>query len=337
MKTRSKYCLVILTTHFGNNFSGGSTATCEIFSRLENEFSEIIVVGTQLGNHPFSSMQFLRYKNWFQALIILNRLKSKDTIFYGDFYNAFLFIVLNLPFYFTYHDNWPEQSKVSFKNKLLAFFYVPVYISIFKKAKLSFTVSEFKYRYIKQFSQKVKLVYNGFNLKHDQSRNGKASKKSVLMVGNIDSRKYKLALGLFQLLKKKKQEVTIDIYGNVNDEKLAQKLDEYSFVNLKGFLETVPYRSYNLLLHTSITESFGMIFCEAIYRNIPILTFNVGGAKELIDDNNGRLVAPYNIKNMEIELSKILKGEYTFNFNAEVLQKLSWDKASQLYLENLET
>lgn len=336
MKTRSNYCLVILTTHFGTNFSGGSTATCEIFSRIENEFSEIIVVGTQLGKHPFSSIQFLRYQNWLQALVILNRLKSKKAIFYGDFYNAFLFIVLNIPFFFTYHDNWPEQSKVSFKNKLLALFYVPVYISIFKKAKLVFTVSEFKYQYIRQFSRKVELVYNGFNHKRDPGGIEIVPKKSVLMVGNVDSRKYKLALELFQLLKEKKQEVTIDIYGNVNDDELAQKLQSFQFVELKGYHIEVPYQNYRLLLHTSIIENLPIVFCEAIYYKIPIIAFDVGGSNELIVDSvNGLLVKHYDIQKMAAALYKLLTGQIDIKIDKAVLKKRSWKYAAQKYSEHI--
>ncbi|MEM1137563.1 MAG: hypothetical protein AAGI07_17110, partial [Bacteroidota bacterium] len=81
MEARSRKRLVILTTHFGTNFSGGSTATCEIFSRIEDEFKEIIVVGTQLGAHPFTSLKFFKYKSWLQALLILKKLKAKDAIF----------------------------------------------------------------------------------------------------------------------------------------------------------------------------------------------------------------------------------------------------------------
>ena len=77
MKAEAAKRLVILTTHFGTNFSGGSTATCEIFSRLEDEFSEVIVVGTELGEHPFRQLQFLPYQNWIEAILILWKL-AKD-------------------------------------------------------------------------------------------------------------------------------------------------------------------------------------------------------------------------------------------------------------------
>lgn len=331
-KALSKPSLVIVTTHFGTNFSGGSTATCEIFSRIENEFSEIIVVGNELGKHPFNSIHFLNYKNWMHALLILNRLKVKNAIFYGDFYNSFFFILLNIPYYFTYHDNWPEQSKLSFKSKFHSLFYTFIYKSIFKKAKLNFTVSEFKYRYIRRYSERVQLVYNGFNRQHVVEKDNKVlKKKSVLMVGNIDRRKYKLALEVFQYLETSKQEVSIDIYGHIRDNKLAKKLMKFTFVNLKGYVKTIPFSKYNLLLHTSLIESFGMIFCEAIFQNIPILTFEVGGAKELVNSSNGILIKPYDTKKMEIELGEMLNGNSKFTFSEDQLSVFSWNKASEQY------
>ncbi|MEM9328298.1 MAG: hypothetical protein AAGA85_21705, partial [Bacteroidota bacterium] len=100
--------LVILTTHFGLNFSGGSKATCEVFGLLQSDFDEICVVGTQLGDHPFKSLDFREYRNWLHAVQIIRSLKSPEVLFYGDFFNSFLFILAGVPFHFTYHDNWPE-------------------------------------------------------------------------------------------------------------------------------------------------------------------------------------------------------------------------------------
>ena len=69
--SEKKISLVIVTTHFGTNFSGGSTATCEIFSRFQNEFETIYVVGTELGEHPLQKIIFKKYRNWAQAIFFV--------------------------------------------------------------------------------------------------------------------------------------------------------------------------------------------------------------------------------------------------------------------------
>ncbi|WP_020526730.1 glycosyltransferase [Flexithrix dorotheae] len=324
--------LVILTTHFGNNFSGGSTATCEIFYRIEDEFEDITVLGTQLGTHPFKEIKFIKYHYWFQAFFELKKLHKPNTIFYGDFYNSFLFVLAGVPYYFTYHDNWPELSRESTNSKWLSFFYTPVYQQIFKKAGMVFTVSKFKYEYILNFTPKVQLVYNGFEKKHGAKQNHHSqNKKAVMMVGNIDKRKYKMALQLFRQFSED-EEIEIDIYGNKVDKGLAQKLSQFHFVNLKGFHKNIPFSNYKLLLHTSISESFGMVFCEAIHAKIPVLAFDTGGAKELINKENGILIPPYKISIMKEELMNILEGKIPFRFNSNSLEKFSWENAGKNYL-----
>ncbi|MBX2840743.1 MAG: glycosyltransferase [Flammeovirgaceae bacterium] len=335
MANNKKPHLVILTTHFGDNFSGGSTATCEVFSRIENEFGGITVLGTQLGNYPFKTINYIKYNHWVHAFFLLKKLHKPGTLFYGDFYNSFLFILANVPFYFTYHDNWPELSQESTKSKLLSFFYTPIYHQIFKKAALVFTVSKFKYEYISNFTQKVQLVYNGFEKKHCSIKNNKPeSQKQVIMVGNIDKRKYKMALKLFLKLSDY-EKMEIDIYGNIVDEMLAQKLAKFPFVNLKGFHKNIPFSNYKLLLHTSITESFGMTFCEAMHSEIPVLTFDTGGAKELINKDKGILIEPYNTQKMKLELMNILNGEISFKFHSNSFDKYSWDKAAKDYSKKM--
>ena len=136
--------LVILTTHFGTDFSGGSTATCEVFSRIERNFEQVIVVGSELGQIPFNSIKFLKYDSWRHVLKILRDIDKNGTIFYGDFYNSIFYVWLNIPFYFTYHDNWPELQSTSIKNRFKSIFYTNIYNHIFKNATTVFTVSDFK-------------------------------------------------------------------------------------------------------------------------------------------------------------------------------------------------
>ena len=176
--------LVILTTHFGTDFSGGSTATCEIFSRIEEKFKEVIVVGTKLGQSPFKSAEFLSYKSWWHATKIIKDMDTNNTIFYGDFYNTIIYVWLKIPFYFTYHDNWPELGKTSFKNKIRSLFYTNIYKQIFKHAIAVFTVSALKTLFVKKYNEQVHLVRNGFNIANGLSFG--TERKEILMVGNID-------------------------------------------------------------------------------------------------------------------------------------------------------
>jgi glycosyltransferase involved in cell wall biosynthesis len=330
----AKTSLVIVTTHFGSNFSGGSTATCEIFSRLQHEFETIYVVGTELGEYPFQKIIFKKYRNWVHAIFLLlafrkGRFGNERFVFYGDFYNSFLLALLGLNFYFTYHDNWPEAANINLRAKVNSVFYINVYHFIFKRAKIIFTVSEKKYHYIKKFTNKTQLIYNGFNHQKENSLNKEDSLKyEVLMVGNIDKRKYKIALKLFSLFNAKGN-LKIDIYGHIINQKLADKLAAFEFVALKGFKKNIPFGKYQLLLHTSITENLPLVFCESIYHRTPILSFDVGGAYELIGSANGSLIAPYDVNAMHEQLLKMAKTTPTID--KSVLGNRSWEIAAKRY------
>jgi len=326
--------LVILTTHFGTNFSGGSTATCEIFSRIEDQFEEVIVIGTVLGDHTFKTLSFIKYENWFQAILILKKLSKKEHIFYGDFYNSLLFLLANVNFFFTYHDNWPELGKTSWSNFLKSIFYVPVYRAVFKRSEHVFVVSQKKLNYVQRIKKNVSLVRNGFN-KSNIENQAILDKTNVLMVGNIDKRKYIKALSLFKELSKVKTKFTIDIYGQVNDHELCGLLEENPFVSIKGFNQEVPYGSYSFLLHTSTMENMPIVFCEALHGGIPILTFDVGGSSEIINDSNGILIPCYSIDMMTNAFYELLDNRDKYNLNNAVPPEYSWDVASTKYLNKI--
>ena len=326
--------LVILTTHFGTNFSGGSTATCEIFSRLEANFKEVIVIGNKLGLHPFKSVKFINYTSWRHAIKIVKDIKSERTIFYGDFYNAIIFVWLKIPFFFTYHDNWPELGTTSFQNGIRSTFYTNIYKQIFKHAIAVFSVSAFKSAFIRKFSKQVHLIRNGFNM--TVKTHFEEAHSDILMVGTIDDRKYRLAIPLFRLLQKEKNNnLSIDIYGNVEDQKLRNKLNSFPFVTLKSFSEYIPYQSYKILLHTSLMENLPMVYCEAIYHGIPVIGFDVGGASEIVTSITGVLIPPYHIDKMKEELLKLIVNPKKPADGNKISKEFSWGKASTDYLKQM--
>lgn len=332
MKNDSKPTLVILTTHFGTNFSGGSSATCEIFSRIEECFQRVVVVGTELGEHPFSKLEFMKYEGVLDGVRTLKKTAQfTQPLFYGDFYNSILFILAGLPYYFTYHDNWPEIGRHGWRNRLRSFFYMPIYNLVFKNAEKCFTVSDYNAEVVKKVTPSYEVIRNGFT--SHQAENSIKKKRSVLMVGNIDARKYKYAVSLFKSIED--ADFSVDIYGNIKDQEISDNLKAFPFVNIMGYKENIPYSSYNLLLHTSATESLGMIFCEAVTHNVPVLAFHVGGISEVVTEKNGILISDYNLEEMREALLRLLKEEQPFTSNKAVLEGFSWEKAAESYKKSM--
>ncbi|MGI9552985.1 MAG: glycosyltransferase family 4 protein [Aurantibacter sp.] len=320
--------LVILTTNFGTNFSGGARATCEVFSRIQDQFEKITVLGTTIGDHQFQNLEFIKVNHWLNTYRAIRKLEDDLTIFYGDFYNSFLFGVAQVPFIFTYHDNWPELARLNIKSRFQSLFFNRIYYFVFRKAKVLITVSDFKKKTLEKYAKKVYLIPNGFNCNTNGTTKDTPVLSQILMVGNIDDRKYALALKLFEHIKEHGP-ISIDIYGHVVNKNLAKKLSKYSFVSLKGFVKEVPYASYKLLLHTSFSESFGLVFYEAIFHRVPVLTFNIGGAPELISAENGRMVRAYDIEAMYDVLKKMTLNP--IKANSETVTSFSWENTSSSY------
>jgi glycosyltransferase involved in cell wall biosynthesis len=324
--------LVILTTHFGINFSGGSTATHEIFVRLEDEFNQIIVVCNKIGHHRFKKVEFRLYSSFWDAFKILTSLDDMNTIYYGDFYNSVLFVWAKKKYYFTYHDNWPEMRNISLSDQFRSIFYIPIYKTILKSAEKVIAVSKYKMKYIESFNRDVQLVYNGYNIEEDTIVPQFKEKNNIIMVGNIDRRKYQIFLRLLKNLGKD-FEGKIDIFGHVTDKRLAKILNSYPFVNIRGFVNPIPYRSYKCLLHTSIIENLPIAVCESIMHNVPVVAFNVGGISEVVNATNGILVPPFDIKQMKNSIESLLSGDRDFSFSENDMVNSGWEIAGREYLK----
>jgi len=98
-----------------------------------------------------------------------------------------------------------------------------------------------------------------------------------------------------------------------------------------GFSESIPYSEYHCLLHTSKMENLSIVWCEALYSRVPVITFDVGGASEIISEDNGVLVPPYDIEKMSIALETIFDDEISFNFEESWAKEFTWDMAAKKY------
>ncbi|MFK8103376.1 MAG: glycosyltransferase family 4 protein [Saprospiraceae bacterium] len=329
--------LVILTDNFGLNFSGGAIATCRIFVELETAFKEIIVVGKQLGVHPFQQLKFRRYDNRRMAIRTLRQLATPTTIFYGDFYMSYYFILAKLPFYFTYHDNWPEQGQFGWQNALRAWYYVPLYRWIIRRAAWTITVSNFKYEFIRKISPCTSVIRNGINMRITKNAYEVYQPKMdlrILMSGNIDDRKFAWALALFQKIKKggELSQIQFHLYGKVLDENLAQQLAAFDFVTLAGFQLDIDFSNFDLYCCTSKIENLSIAVCEALCNYTPVLSFDVGGLKEVIAaPSTGILIPPGDIEAFYQALKKISSGQLRFDFSQQDLSEYDWAFAAKAY------
>lgn len=327
--------LVILTTHFGTNFSGGSKATCELFVLIQRKFESVTVIGTELGEHPFENLNFIPFERMSEAVSIVRKMSKSNVIFYSDFYVAYAYVLADVGFYFTYHDNWPEvlateppQSGCRWRWR--------AYQSIFRNARHVFTVSEFKRREVAKYSGNVSLVRNGISQDAFLSTDNPSSpvdsnRQDIVMVGTIDQRKYGLAPEVLRKLSDflgvEYPGLKVDIYGHVGDPVLAASLDSIPCVKLQGFKSTIPYKNYRLCLHTSSMENLSLVWCEALHSNTPVVAFDVGGAAEVISCDRGVLVPAFDSDGMCQAVIRCLSRPPVFD-GSSLRSCYSWEKAS---------
>ncbi|MDN5212024.1 glycosyltransferase family 4 protein [Fulvivirgaceae bacterium BMA12] len=337
-----KKSLVILTDRFGLNFSGGAIATCRVFEPIQHDFKEIIVVAKQIGQHHFTNLKHLRYRHLPAALKHIRNLRKKtDLIYYGDFYMAYYYILAGVPFYFTYHDNWPAQKKLNFTAYIRSFFYIPIYQWIFKRAAGLINVSQYTYNYNASWNHRNFLIRNGINAGISKAQyrpivRGQLVK--IIMLGNIDTRKFGLANELFEVIQAFERPIPIEIhiYGKPKDFKIAEKIKRYNFVKLMGFSSDINFSPYDVFLSVSKMENLSIAVCEALANHTPVLAFDVGGLGEVVKNKkNGFLIEKFNICKMAATLEKMVLEPTAFQFTKDDLREYNWEIAAKRYKEIL--
>lgn len=318
--------LVLFGTRLGLGFSGGSDATMLYFKHIADHFESVTLVCQTIGFVPFEHQTKI-FKTQDEAKEILQALsKGQNMIFYGDFLDAHIYIELDLPFYFTYHDTWQVDDQNQQSNPT-----VMRYQNIFKNAKHVFTVSDWALSQIQKFTNDCSLTKCGpqIEAKMEQKRDVKSN--AFLMVGNIDERKYGFAVSLFEALAKKNWQGSIDIYGNINDFELSNRLEGFSFVKVKGFQTSIPYCEYAGLISTSQAENLPISMIEAKWHELPILSFDVGGIKEIVK-SEGIMVEKGDVLSLA---NAILESEVNQMDSSKIeeMKTYSWANSAQHMLD----
>jgi|TARA_B110000196_G_C21073112_1_gene628533 glycosyltransferase involved in cell wall biosynthesis len=152
-----------------------------------------------------------------------------------------------------------------------------------------------------------------FLLKIKKKKLNKKIKIVMINQGFSDRKNVKIALQAFKEFNKNFPSSNLTLYGDDMERnnvchQWAKKNNLTKNVIFVGF---VPHAhldknlsKYDILLHTSLEETFGMIFIESMIRGVPIIACNNGGAAPGIVKGNGLLVDVTNIKKITDGLNK---------------------------------
>ncbi|MBU3010926.1 glycosyltransferase family 4 protein [Polaribacter vadi] len=183
-----------------------------------------------------------------------------------------------------------------------------------------------------------KVIYNGFSFDKVKQINKRENKLVFGFIGQINKSK-----GIEFLLKSFREIEEIDdwellIAGNINNAYLTslKNINNSKKIAYLGYIDsTLFFKSIDILIVPSLWEEpFGRVVLEGLIHKKVVLGSNIGGIKELLDNNKDFLFNPHNLELNNI-LEKLLSSDdfiKKFKFNNEYLDQFLIDNVSNKYV-----
>lgn len=220
--------------------------------------------------------------------------------------------------------------------------YINKVITSIKKFDYFIVVSMALEDYYKDIIGDTKCVYipNVIDNIPNYYKHSKTNNK-LISIGRLAYEKgYSDLLDVISIIKKDKEDIKLDIYGDGNlKNRLQEKIERLGLednVSLCGFVSQNKIfnlmKNYDIYVMSSYTESFGIVLLEAMSNSLPCVAFDsANGAKEVLKNNNGILIGDRNKEDMAKEIVKLLNNINKRN----MISKKGYDNASNYYIWNV--
>ena len=171
------------------------------------------------------------------------------------------------------------------------------------------------------------VYYNGFDLKNDEATPDKnlfikineIKKESFVLavVARLERQKrIDKAIELFKEVSEEREKTSLMIFGDGDTKedliKYVSELGLKSKVFFFDFVQNVSsyFSLFDILLFTSDWEGMPLTVWEAMANKLPIVAPDVGGFKEILEENNcGLVFKPDDLGDAEIKLWKLIEDE----------------------------
>lgn len=174
----------------------------------------------------------------------------------------------------------------------------------------------------KRLSSKIHLLRNPVNKKKFYpSSEKKENNNTLLTVGKLsEGKNHIFLLDVAKKLYEKNIDFKLLIVGDgpLNNY-LESKIEEYGLkdvVKLKGIVENIEeiYRSSTLYLHSSRSESFGLVILEAMATGLPVIALKAKEENTLVNNNeNGFIVDQESVENYSEKIEMLLNNKALYN------------------------
>ena len=171
---------------------------------------------------------------------------------------------------------------------------------MFKKLDCYVVLTEYDKKYLKKkFNYDAVVINNPKSMESDKVSNLK--RKQFLSLGRfVPVKNYEMLIDIFNIFHKKNKEWKLVIVGEGNlKDKYLKKIKEYGlekFIKIDNYSKNVTdyYLNSSVYLLPSLYEGFPMVLTEAVEFGLPVISFNIAAAPELIkNDKNGFIVSNY--------------------------------------------
>ena len=173
---------------------------------------------------------------------------------------------------------------------------------------------------------KIYVIYNPVDVDHVTAVKRSGKQNRFIYIGRIDYDGQKNVSELIKALNKVKGDWHCDLYGSVDPETKDRLLNlangsTRERVVFKGFYTNVwsHIKEADVLVLTSKYEGLGMVLIEAAARGISLISSNCPvGPEEIVNNQNGYLYTPGNVKKLQSILNNFIVKRITVSSQNEV-------------------
>lgn len=234
------------------------------------------------------------------------------------------------------------------------FYLWPLGIEILKNAQNVCFITEngynslikFSYFNIKSIIDDKKMIFpNGvdqFWIENSCNKKDVVNPCNILFVGKFDKNKNVVTLMHSVLnLTKSKPDLCMTLVGGGGSQskevyRLCKKYPKIFIyrgkISDKEELCKV-IRSNHVLAMASHSETFGLVYLEALSRGLPVLYSKGQGIDGVFRNNIGEAVDSKSIKSVELGLQKLLKHYSEYEIIGEIIKNFSWQVIAKSYIE----
>ncbi|KUO49308.1 MAG: hypothetical protein APF76_16020 [Desulfitibacter sp. BRH_c19] len=161
----------------------------------------------------------------------------------------------------------------------------------------------------------------------------------LLHVGAVSKRKNVLAtIKAIQILRKKGYDIRFTVVGKIADKEIYEEIIAYDFVK---YVSPIPkekllkiYRENNIFIMPSITETFGLVYPEAMSQGLPVIYTRGQGFDGRFEEGEvGYNVDCFNYEEIAGRIQDIIINYDNISNNCiKNAHKFDWTKISQEYI-----